>query len=335
MSINAVSLFRFKTDGDNTRFQARPEMHPVTGLVQALGQELKLAFIGKAGKQFGFFTDDAGACPFPALLRDYLEGRQGFDGLAKRYAEQLQLALAQAEAQYDGYVLFIHETLADLDHLYIYLVQHEGGLWIDSSMTIAESKLVDVRGLRAGIKIDIPGFLAQSTEPYLAQLKARGDKALADAFEMACGFVDPVDNAAQTNAFLQLVERYSANLEQERAVACRKRAAEFCIEQDKAGMAVDVSSLSEELDEEAPAAFEQFIQAAAPDAPQQFFADRKQVRQFVRISGRSDSLSLSFSSECLGQTIVYDSGTDTLLVKDIPSALKARLIKYMKASQEG
>lgn len=334
MTINALAIHRFKTDGDSTSFHARPEAHPVSGLVQELCQELKLAFIGKAGKQFGYFSDDVGACPLPALLRDYLEGRQGFDGLSQRYAEQLQLSLAQSEAQYEGYVLMFHETLADQDHFYIYLVQHEGGLWIDPSMTIAESRLIDVRGLRAGLKVDLGAFQAQATEPYLAQLKARGDKPLADAFELACGFADPVDNAAQTNAFLQLVERYSANLEQERAVTCRKRAADFCIEQDKAGIAVDIANLSEQMDEAAPAAFEQFVQSSAPEAPTQFFADRKQVRQFVRISGRSDSLSLSFSSECLGQTIVYDSGTDTLLVKDIPSALKARLIKYMKDAQE-
>lgn len=334
MAINALSLHRFHVADDTTSLSASDQGLTVNGLAQDLGQELKLAFIGKAGKQFGQFDRDIGSCPLSGWIADYLESKQSFHKVTERFAQHLQLAFAQTDALYDGYLLMLHETLADEDSIYIYLVQHEGGIFIDNAMQLASSKNIDVRGLRAGLKLALNEWQAAEPEPYLALLRARGDKALAEAFEQAVGFSDPVDHAAQTSAFLQLVERYSANLQEEQAAVCKKKVAEFCIEQDKSGKAVEIAEISQQLSDAEPAAFERFVVESAPDAPAQFYADRKQMRQFVRISGRTDQLSLSFSSECLGQTVVYDANTDTLVLKDIPPALKARLIKYVHGSRE-
>ena len=333
MAINALSVHRFYVRDDVTQLQPSANAHELNSLVVDVCQDLKLAFIGKAGKQFGHFSNDVGACPLPGWLGDYLESKQSFHKLSEGFAQHLQIHLAQADAVFDGYLLMFHETLADEDSVYLYLVQHEGGVYVDADATLAASKNLDVRGLRAGSKGSLHGSQAQTAEPYLSMLRARGDKPLAEAFECAGGFNDPVDNSAQTSAFLQLVEKYSANLEEEKAVFCRKKVADFCIEQDKSGRAVEISELSQQIDDSEPAAFERFVIDTAPEAPSQFFADRKQVRQFVRISGRSDELSLSFSSECLGQSIVYDPQTDSLVLKSIPPALKARLIKYVQNSQ--
>ncbi|UTA46376.1 nucleoid-associated protein [Simiduia sp. 21SJ11W-1] len=327
-------MHRFYVNDDNSQLTKSPAAHSINSLAQDLSQELKLAFIGKAGKQFGQFDRDAGACPVPAWIADYLESKQSFHAFSERFAEHLQIHMAQADALYDGFLLLVHETLADEDCIYIYLVQHEGGIFIDPAMQLAEAKNIDVRGLRGGLKISLTQWQASEPEPYLAMLRARGEKPLAEAFEAATGFTDPVDTAAQTSAFLQLVERYSANLQEEQAAACKKKVADFCIEQDKSGKAIEIAEISQQISDEEPAAFERFVIEAAPEAPAQFYADRKQMRQFVRISGRTDQLSLSFSSECLGQTVVYDPGSDTLVLKEIPPALKARLIKYVHQAGE-
>ncbi|MBB3168165.1 nucleoid-associated protein [Simiduia aestuariiviva] len=335
MPINALSIHRFHVNDDVTQLTKSAAAHSLNGLAQDISQDLKLAFIGKAGKQFGQFDRDAGACPLPAWLAEYLEKKQSFHAFSERFADHLQLQMAQSVAHFDGFLLLLHETLADEDCIYLYLLQHEGGIYIDPAMQLADAKNIDVRGLRAGVKISITEWQATEPEPYLTMLRARGEKPLSEAFEAAVGFADPVDHAAQTSAFLQLVERYSANLHEEQAVACKKKVADFCIEQDKSGKAIEIATLSQQISDEEPAAFERFVIEAAPEAPAQFYADRKQMRQFVRISGRTDQLSLSFSSECLGQTVVYDPGSDTLVLKEIPPALKARLIKFVQQINQG
>lgn len=329
MTINALSIQRFTREGDGVALRANEETHPINGFAQELSQELKNAFVGKAGKQFGQFDRDIGSFPLAAWLRDYVESKQSFPSMVSRFAEHFHLQLVRFDSDFDGYILILHETLADEDSVYLYVIQHEGGLFVDGDMRLAQSQNLDVRGLRMGMKISLTGWQAEGEEAYLSLLRSRGDKPLTDSFLAATGFSDPEDTVAQTNAFLELVEKYSTNLEQEQAAACKRKVADFCISQDKEGRKIDVASVSEQIDEEVPAAFERFVIEQAPEAPQQFYADRKQMRNFVRISGRSDLLSLSFSSECLGQTVVYDAQTDTLLLKDIPSALKARLIKHV------
>jgi nucleoid-associated protein len=41
---------------------------------------------------------------------------------------------------------------------------------------------------------------------------------------------------------------------------------------------------------------------------------------------------MSFSSSCLGDTIVYDPATDSLTIRNIPTGLKARLAKHLKGN---
>ena len=73
--------------------------------------------------------------------------------------------------------------------------------------------------------------------------------------------------------------------------------------------------------------FSDFVSTTHPSAKPEIITDTSKLRQFVRLSGRNNQLSMSFASSCLGDSIVYDPSTDSLTIKDIPPRLKARLIK--------
>jgi nucleoid-associated protein len=78
--------------------------------------------------------------------------------------------------------------------------------------------------------------------------------------------------------------------------------------------------------------FASFVSTSQPAAKPELIPDTSQLRQFVRLSGRNNQLSMSFASSCLGDTIVYDPETDSLTIKDIPPRLKARLAKWAQES---
>ncbi len=40
---------------------------------------------------------------------------------------------------------------------------------------------------------------------------------------------------------------------------------------------------------------------------------------------------MSFDAECLGNNIHYDAASDSLIIKGLPPALKARLLKHLQA----
>jgi nucleoid-associated protein len=123
---------------------------------------------------------------------------------------------------------------------------------------------------------------------------------------------------------------------------------DYCLEQNKVGKPVVISELSTQLKENPPVRpkkindagentpnetpvslpeFSDFVASTQPEAKPELITDTSKLRQFVRLSGRNNQLSMSFASSCLGDSIVYDPNTDSLTIKDIPPRLKARLIK--------
>jgi nucleoid-associated protein len=72
------------------------------------------------------------------------------------------------------------------------------------------------------------------------------------------------------------------------------------------------------------------VESSKPDLKPDFIPHAGQIRSYVRISGRNDSLSMSFASECLGREIEYDAEKDVLTITNLPPSLKARLIKHLK-----
>ena len=77
-------------------------------------------------------------------------------------------------------------------------------------------------------------------------------------------------------------------------------------------------------------AFASYVEAQQPALKREIIPDSSQIRNFVRISGRNELLSMSFASNCLGESVVYDSDADCLTIKSIPSSLKSKLIKHLK-----
>ena len=115
----------------------------------------------------------------------------------------------------------------------------------------------------------------------------------------------------------------------------RSKFVDYCPEQNKAGKSVVIkdlsNSLSEELKTYEPDHFSRYLASSQDSIKDEFIPDTAQVRSYARISGRNDSLSMSFDAECLGNNILYDANNDSLIIKNLPPALKARLLKHLQA----
>ncbi|RYE50481.1 MAG: nucleoid-associated protein, partial [Sphingobacteriales bacterium] len=147
-------------------------------------------------------------------------------------------------------------------------------------------------------------------------------------------FSDKHDVRSDTVKFLNTVDNFSATLDEDTAKITRTKVVDYCLAQNKAGKAVVIQDLSNTLSEEVksyePERFARFVTSTLPEAKSEFITDATQLRSYARISGRNDSLSMSFASECLGKEIFYDPSTDSLTIKNIPPALKARLLKHLQ-----
>lgn len=257
-----------------------------------------------------------------------------FTSFTKKASEHFQSLLANSDVVLDGHLFYVLEELAEGIFFSVFFCHHNEGYFINHDLQLDISRFLDVRGVMLGARVAVTEWQSEDGEPgYLSVLRARGDKDLTDLFWQWIGFSDQRDIAAETNHFLQAVTQYTETLEEDVGQQCRHAVIDYCLEQDKRGEPVVIRDLSRQLDEENPEKFERFVAAESPQPMADLIPERRQIKQFLRISGRNDRLSMSFDVECLGDSIVYDKGSDSLTVKNLPAPLKLKLMKYLQQGQ--
>lgn len=338
MAISAIIAHRIYRHSPNSAFdlQLRSEMFASSGKLDELAYQLKAQFIRKGGKSYGRFSDEIGEFPLPAWLKDCREERLGFLSFTHKAMQQLQQVLEQAESLLDAYVFFVEEKLEVGDTLHIYLIEHLSGLYLDGDLAMDDSLYLDTSGFNLAAKIQLQDWVDGDSNTYLTLIRSRTDKDISEAFAQFIAFTDKQDIKQETAEFLKVVDDFSQTLDEATAKITRSKVVNYCLEQNKAGKAVTIADLSQNLAEEVksyePERFVRYVENSKPDIKAEFIPHAGQIRSYVRISGRSDNLSMSFASDCLGREIEYDADQDVLTIRNLPPSLKARLIKHLKES---
>lgn len=332
-SIIAHRIYR-QSPTSAVNIQLRNEVFNTTGKLEELAYEFKTQFIRKGGKSYGRFSSDIGEHPFPAWLQDYRQERLSFSSLTHKAMQQFVQLLTNTESPIDSQVFFVEENIEAGQHLFVYILEHQSGLYLDGDINLCDSVYLDTANFTLAAKINLSDWDAGDSATYLTLMRSRGDKDVADAFANMVGFSDKHDVKNDTAEFLNAVEHFTKTLDEPTAKITRTRVADYCLEQNKAGKPVIIQELSHSLAAEIksypPEIFTRYVETQKPEIKPEFIPHAGQVRSFVRISGRNESLSMSFASECLGKEIEYDAENGVLTIKNLPQSLKAQLIKHLK-----
>lgn len=307
----------------------------LNGKAEELCRELKNTYVRKAGKAYGCFSDDNAEFPLAAWLRQYLEEHIAFSSFCNNALKHLKLQIEKTEAPIDNMVLFVHEQIEAGDAFYIYLVDHSTGLYFDGDMMLCDSRFLDTNNINLAAKVKIPEFLADDQHNYLSLMRWRGEKELSDAFLDFVGLANKVDIAADTSQFLDLVTHYTQDLAPEEAKQTKTAVVDYCLEQDKGGHPVVIQELAKQISHADKPDFSEFVRNKQPQSKLELIPDKTQLKNFVRISGRNELLSMSFASACLGESVVYDPETDSITINNIPPSLKSRLVQHLKGAGAG
>lgn len=320
---------------ESAQLQLRPDIFGINGKLDELGYELKVSFIRKGGKFYGRFSSETVEFPFSSWLTEFRAERLGFASFTHKAMQHFALALEKTEITLDAYVFFIVEKIEAGEIVYVYLVEDSVGIYLDGDLTVSDSHCLNTNQFGLAAKINLSDWDAGESVTYLAMLRERGEKELSDAFTELLGFSDKHDVKNDTVEFLKIVDNFTESLDDNTAKMTRSKVVDYCLEQNKAGKAVVIKDLSNTLSDELktyePDQFSRYVASTQDHIKTEFIPDTGQVRSYARISGRNDSLSMSFDAECLGNNIHYDVASDSLIIKNLPSALKARLLKHLQA----
>ena len=306
---------------------------------EALFSQFKKLFQFKAGKFFGQFDSDIGSAPFQAWLKDHQEGKLPFERLSQMYAEKLKEVADVTNEGFDYYICMIAEERADGDRVYVFLMESSAGLSIDSSLSLDTIEPLNTSKLDLAIRIDLPEWLSANgdtdAKPYLCMVKARGSGKLGEAFAQSLGFKSSVDSAKETETLMEVLANYTKESEPKEAANLRQKAYDFCVEQQQMGESVPLSELSGYLDENQPTRFAEFAtNNTEMSSEKALHPDTRKLKHLVRISGKGNGLSLSFSSDLIQQTILFDEKHDTLTITSIPKTLKKQILEHLKEQQD-
>lgn len=337
MALTAIIAHHISRPAPNAavKTELRADTLVSSGVLEEFIYTLKTTFIRKSGKSYGRFASETADFPISAWLQDYRTERLSFVSCTHKLMQQFVHEVEKSEMLCDSYVFFVVENIEAGQFIYIFLSEHMSSLYLDAKLELDSSRYLDGAGLNLAAKINLSDWEAGDSATYLTLLRSRGDKDMTDAFTRLLGFSDKHDIKNDTNEFLHVVDHYRETLDEQTARVARTKVVDYCLEQNKAGKPIVIaelsSTLAHELKTQEPEHFARFVAAQQTPPKAEFIADSAQIRNYVRISGRNDSLSMSFASECLGKEIVYDPQADVLTIKNIPSALKARLLKHLKS----
>ena len=314
---------------------------------EGLFGQLKKIFQFKAGKFHGHFDEDYSAAPFQNWLKEHLDGKISFEKLTHLYMTQFKELVDKTSEAFEASILFLLEERADGPRCYIFALDTSAGLKLDNALHLDTVDFLNTTKLDLAIRIDLDDWqhgnslsdtsseIQDNNAPYLCMIRSRAKAKIGEAFTQAVGFKSTVDTAKETESLMQVLAGYTKQSEPKEAAEIRQKAYDFCVEQQQMGEAVPLNELSGFLDENSPTRFSEFAEQQVDIGEKKSLRpDTRKLKHLVRISGKGNGLSLSFSSDLMQQTILFDEQSDTLTITSIPKSLKKQIIEHIKESND-
>ncbi|MBA4502441.1 nucleoid-associated protein [Marinobacterium marinum] len=323
MPATAAIAHRLTRRTGDQSYNLREALFDREGLNNRLLAEIKPLFTRRASKRYGCFADEATV--FKGLLLNWRDQTLSFTQFSAKVIEHLAMLMEQEDLETDGHWLFIEEELEAAHRLWVAHLKQKDGLLLNTDNDLQETGYIDFAKTGLCACIDLHEIDNPDGKRYLTLSFGFGDRPLQQPLMGFFGFTDTVDTQADTERFMEVVSDYAEAMPEDNAKRYQKEVAEFCMEQSKEGAAVNYRELAGNVDSVAEVSLDDFIAERAPELKEEFIPDRSSLKKYIRYTGRTKEVSISFSNESLGKSITFDPATETLTLKDLPSALIKQL----------
>lgn len=290
---------------------------------------LRSTFHTSPRRQFGVFDPDQPEAALAVGARRYADAQCTAEELGLQLARQFQQALLETQS-HPWHLWFIVETNGDHELLYLFLLKHDASYHIDRQQRVVAGGAIDTSHLQYAAKLNLGEWRSADSKTYLCYLSPKSQHPVTNTWRSLVGFSEGVDRVAETEKFLQVLDSYAEALPPEKEHDYRERVVNYCRDQERSGQPVELQALSQHVDEGAPDALLSFLTERIDDPTPALYTDRNQLKRYIRLYGRDQDLSISFSTAMLGRHITYDENDGTLTIRSIPKSLRAQLAKYKK-----
>jgi nucleoid-associated protein len=303
---------------------------PISPSIEQFLTKIHSTYQSKTNKAFASFPVESDKPQvFQHALEEEMAGNLDFVTFSQTAVDCLLAELQKQDFAEQGILLISKYSWTASNYLLIALLQNNESVSVNENLELTTSQHLETSKIQLITRIDLT-LLARSPESnrYLSFIKGRVGRQVSDFFLDFMGAQEGFDAKVQNQVLMKAVEEFCDKeaLPVEKKQEVREVAFDYCKEQLKQGEDIELSILSEQL-QESPKLEGSFYDFVSEDyqLEENFPADRSVMRKLTKYVGQGGGVSISFDQKHLGERIQYDALSDTLTIKGIPPNLREQL----------
>jgi nucleoid-associated protein len=329
---------------DSVNIHPRPNHLPIDGVLQRLSDSLILMYT-KVANSNGTLGVDPIAHRFPVHLKQYLDGGTAFMQFTLETIGQIARKMEDSFLASGGYALFLRYRNDAQDFVLVAMLKLKPGAGIAAgTLDLTETLNIDLAHLNEAARINLTRW-HDNQQPYLTFIKGGTRQAdISDYFREALACTSYTDSKHHTEALLRAARdfvetRLDLSPEPRRLEMLAMRHRLFdCLDSNREE--VPLATIAAAVNPIAPEAFLAHVASRAEGGDgyhldERIKPNRKTYISLKRVSGKIGTVSLSFDvADVQAERVLYDAGTDSIILKSPNDALKAAILEHAPAPDQ-
>lgn len=327
LSVNNLIFHQINLDKDNLwHVQHRKSLLKKGTTSDDLVVEIHRVFNSKPAKGFAFFKEKS---KMNQLLNDFENEKIDFVELSNLAVEKLKDELLKYSFIKPGILVMTQYQSLATEYLFIGLLNSKDSLKITADLELDNTAYLDVSKMDVAVRVDLSTWRSdKESQRYIGFIKGRVGRKIGDFFFDFLEAEEGMNVKEQNQVLFQAVDDFCADaqLDKNEQQLCKENVYKYCREQVNNGEELKTQEIAQELPQTRDGVnFNQFVEHSGYEIEDSFPVDRASMRKFKKFIGSGGGLSISFDASLLGEKIIYDPKTDTLVINGIPPNLKNQL----------
>ena len=311
----------------------RDDLFEVSEDIEVLVQQLLQSYNNKPVKGIGGFSAEEEAeqeCKI--LLDDLIQQGADFLPFSVRLAQLLVNAMVSQGTPETGFLVVTQFQYLATDYLMVALLDTKEHVEVNNRLQLTVASHLDLAKMQLAARIDLSQYqAAPELNRYISFIKGRVGRKISDFFMAFLGCAEEVDIKQQNKLLLDQVEDYMTqeSFEPEEKMQKREELSSYYKEQIESGEEIEVKEIARTLAmDDQKQDFHAFTQQSDESLEDSFQGDKSAIKTLKKFTGQGGGVSISFERKMLGERVIYQPDSDTLMIKGIPPNLKDQLLKW-------
>lgn len=322
-------------DGDELKIYTRDQVNNTDNVGKKLTSDL-IELFKNATLNIGEFAldgDPENQPTFEISLAEWNKNKKTFEDFTKSLTHFFRDIIVNKKLHNvkGGLLVFYTYTTEKRDWLAIAIVERTEGINTDKDLNLLLTQIIDLDKLHLGAAINLTDWSAGISKRYI-RFKTGAASEVRDYFEQFIGCQRDKEAAIrETNGLREAITSFGTktNLSESEVNEALNKASQFINNQINNGREIKLTSIANHIFPDSSNEFRQHAQEKS--LSEDLAIDKKELRKFIRISGRAGGISISFDRELLGSKVQFINDKLTIEKKNLPEDLVKEIVKEQEA----